>query len=47
MTIKSEKQTSQEGTEKSFLKLADRLAYVPSYIFAKLDKEKQELQKKA
>lgn len=28
---------------KKFLKLADRLGYVPSYIFAKLDLEKQKL----
>lgn len=28
---------------KKFLKLADRLGYVPSYIFAKLDTEKHEL----
>ena len=34
------------SNEKKFLKLADRLSYVPSYIFAKLDAEKQELQKK-
>ena len=46
MTIRSEKQTDQDGNVKSFLKLADRLSYVPSYIFAKLDKEKQELQNK-
>ena len=32
--------------KKKFLTLADRLSYVPSYIFAKLDGEKQELQKK-
>ena len=46
MTIKSEKNASQMENVKSFLKLADRLSYVPSYIFAKLDKEKQELQSK-
>ena len=46
MTIKSEKQTNSSENTKSFLKLADRLSYVPSYIFAKLDKEKQELQNK-
>ena len=34
------------SSNKKFLKLADRLSYVPSYIFAKLDSEKQELQKK-
>lgn len=34
------------SNEKKFLKLADRLSYVPSYIFAKLDAEKQELLKK-
>lgn len=38
MTIKS--------NEKTGFKLADRLSYVPSYIFAKLDAEKQELQSK-
>ncbi|MBI3590155.1 MAG: aminotransferase class I/II-fold pyridoxal phosphate-dependent enzyme [Candidatus Melainabacteria bacterium] len=32
--------------DKKFLRLADRLSYVPTYIFAKLDAEKQELQKK-
>lgn len=32
--------------DKKFLQLADRLNYVPSYIFAKLDAEKQELQKR-
>ena len=46
MSIKSEKESNQTGSVKSFLKLADRLSYVPSYIFAKLDKEKQELQSK-
>ena len=34
------------SNEKKFFKLADRLSYVPSYIFAKLDTEKQSLQKK-
>lgn len=29
--------------KKSFIKLADRLGYVPTYIFSKLDKEKQDL----
>ena len=43
MTIKSEEEPK---SQKEFLKLADRLSYVPSYIFAKLDAEKQELQKK-
>ncbi len=43
MTTKSEKNSTKEENSKSFLKLADRLSYVPSYIFAKLDKEKQEL----
>ena len=42
MTIKSEEQAPKE---KKFLRLADRLSYVPSYIFAKLDTEKQALQK--
>lgn len=46
ITIKSEKQVDKTESTKSFLKLADRLSYVPSYIFAKLDKEKQELQNK-
>lgn len=46
MTIKSKKHTGGEENVKSFLKLADRLSYVPSYVFAKLDKEKQELQNK-
>lgn len=46
MTIESKKHTGEKESEKSFLKLADRLSYVPSYIFAKLDKEKQELLKK-
>ncbi len=46
MTIKSEKEANETGNVKSFLKLADRLSYVPSYIFAKLDKEKQALQNK-
>lgn len=43
MTTKSEKNSTKEESSNSFLKLADRLSYVPSYIFAKLDKEKQEL----
>lgn len=29
--------------KKSFIKLAERLGYVPTYIFSKLDKEKQDL----
>ena len=36
----------QMETEKKKFKSADRLSYVPTYIFAKLDTEKQELQKK-
>ena len=32
--------------KKSFIKLAERLGYVPTYIFSKLDKEKQELVQK-
>ncbi len=32
-------------SEKNIFKLADRLSYVPTYIFAKLDAQKQELQK--
>ncbi len=39
MTIK------QTELEKNKFKLADRLGYVPSYIFAKLDAQKQALQK--
>lgn len=38
--------TAPVEKNKKFLKLADRLTYVPSYIFSKLDAEKQELQKK-
>lgn len=37
--------TTSSKKDKKFLKLADRLSYVPSYIFAKLDAEKQKLQK--
>lgn len=33
------------SNEKRFFKLADRLSYVPTYIFAELDAKKQELQK--
>ena len=43
MTISSDEKYKKE---KKFLKLADRLSYVPTYIFAKLDSEKQQLQKK-
>ena len=43
MTIKPGEKSE---TEKKFFRLADRLSYVPSYIFAKLDAEKQELQSK-
>lgn len=43
MSIKSDEKSKKE---KKFFKLADRLSYVPTYIFAKLDAEKQELQKK-
>ncbi len=38
--------TQSTGNEKKIFKLADRLSYVPSYIFAKLDTEKNELLKK-
>lgn len=47
MTIKpNETGEKNKIKEKRFLKLADRLSYVPTYIFAKLDRDKQELQKK-
>lgn len=39
-------ETTKMQNKKHFLKLADRLSYVPSYIFAKLDQEKQALLKK-
>lgn len=38
--------TADPVNKKKFLKLADRLSYVPSYIFAKLDTEKNDLIKK-
>ena len=43
MATRSEEKSKNS---KNILKVADRLGYVPSYIFAKLDTEKQELQKK-
>ena len=39
------KYDNQQGKVSKFLKLAERLSYVPTYIFAKFDKEKQALQK--
>ena len=39
----STKPQEKLNKEKFFFKLADRLSFVPSYIFAKLDLEKQEL----
>lgn len=37
--------TTDTSKNKKIIKLADRLSYVPSYIFAKLDAKKKELQK--
>ena len=42
MSSQSQKQT---GTTSNFFKTADRLNYVPTYVFAELDKEKQALQR--
>lgn len=43
MSIKSEEQSKKS---KNFMKVAERLSYVPIYIFAKLDSEKEKLKKK-